>query len=1024
MRTATRRARNTVLGPLTATAMAMAALCLPGAAWAIGTPTIVSTAAGGGPADSSSYAPQASDDGDVVAFLSYASNLGASNPGNAGRLFARRRSTGVTTLVTTAEVGYYTVSGNGRYVFFDTNEALLGADGNLRNDVYRRDLQTGALTLVSSGDPAYASTEPAPTGDGSLVAFQEAVLNGPNSLSSSKANVRLSNGQLITFGPDTPGSSPKGDLIEPSISSDGTVVAMGGGRPRPGDGTQRSEISLSVSGSDPVVIGTGTTNFSRPIVSGDGTVVGFETGEALDPRDTNGGNTGSDAYLYVRATGAYELVGLDESGHVFPNGSRLVSLSADADRIVFQASGITFLRDRSAGTTELLAVDPRNGFGIEGVNYGVLGNYRSLSGDGRMFLFGARRSYTGFPTSSGDNYEILATVVDAAPTPPVRITTTDTTLPGGTVGTAYSTTIGASGGSGEYTFSVSSGSLPLGLSLAASTGAITGTPTTANSYGFDVTAGDGTTRDTRSYAITITAGRPVATADAYDVTTGSLSVSAPGVLGNDTGGPPLSAVLVGGPAHGTLTLGADGGFSYAPQDGFLGIDSFTYTASDGSFASDVVTVALTVTASCEGRAATITGTSAAETLRGTAGDDVIVGLGGNDTLQGNGGNDRLCGGEGNDALLGGGGDDTLEGDAGNDRLDGGSGGDELAGGDGSDLVDYLTRTAPVTASIGYGPNDGTAPGDGDGEFGERDDIEADVERIRGGSGNDTLIGDAQANVLTGSGGDDTLQGGDANDTLYGGDGADTLNGDAGVDRLEGGLGDDQLHGGDDKDTLLGDAGSDTLTGDAGANTLRGGDGADALSGGDANDALYGDGGADTLNAGEGNDAILGGDGPDTLNGDGGVDRLDGGLGDDQLRGGDGNDLADYLTRTAAVTASLGDAIPDGVAGESDVIASDVERIRGGGGNDTLSGDAGANTLYGDAGDDHLSGGGANDVLYGDGGADTLDGNTGNDTLRAGAGNDVLNAVDGPTYRDRLTCGDDIDTTTTDSRDIRDADCEA
>ena len=65
---------------------------------------------------------------------------------------------------------------------------------------------------------------------------------------------------------------------------------------------------------------------------------------------------------------------------------------------------------------------------------------------------------------------------------PVTITTSS--LPNGTVGTAYSATLSASGGTTPYTWSISAGSLPAGLTLNASTGAITGTPTTAGTFSF------------------------------------------------------------------------------------------------------------------------------------------------------------------------------------------------------------------------------------------------------------------------------------------------------------------------------------------------------------------------------------------------------------------------------------------------------------------------------------------------------------------------------------------------------------
>ena len=68
------------------------------------------------------------------------------------------------------------------------------------------------------------------------------------------------------------------------------------------------------------------------------------------------------------------------------------------------------------------------------------------------------------------------------------------------------------------------------------------------------------------------------------------------VLANDVspGGSPLTAVLVGGPQHGTLSLYADGGFYYTPQPGFTGTDSFQYKAYDGTAYSDVATATIDV----------------------------------------------------------------------------------------------------------------------------------------------------------------------------------------------------------------------------------------------------------------------------------------------------------------------------------------------------------------------------------------------------------------------------------------------
>lgn len=64
------------------------------------------------------------------------------------------------------------------------------------------------------------------------------------------------------------------------------------------------------------------------------------------------------------------------------------------------------------------------------------------------------------------------------------------TLPNGAVGMQYSSTLQAGGGMSPYSWSLISGSLPNGLSLDPSSGAITGTPATANTYSFTVQVTD------------------------------------------------------------------------------------------------------------------------------------------------------------------------------------------------------------------------------------------------------------------------------------------------------------------------------------------------------------------------------------------------------------------------------------------------------------------------------------------------------------------------------------------------------
>ena len=92
---------------------------------------------------------------------------------------------------------------------------------------------------------------------------------------------------------------------------------------------------------------------------------------------------------------------------------------------------------------------------------------------------------------------------------------------------------------------------------------------------------------------------PEAMDDIYQTPVGAPLVvdAAGGVLTNDTGSGPLEAVLVDDVAHGDLALNADGSFTYTPAPQFVGEDSFTYRADDGTFLSNVATVRLIVTES-------------------------------------------------------------------------------------------------------------------------------------------------------------------------------------------------------------------------------------------------------------------------------------------------------------------------------------------------------------------------------------------------------------------------------------------
>jgi hypothetical protein len=134
-------------------------------------------------------------------------------------------------------------------------------------------------------------------------------------------------------------------------------------------------------------------------------------------------------------------------------------------------------------------------------------------------------------------------------------------------------------------------------------GVITWTPTEAQGPTtnlFTTVVSDGVKSATNSFEVVVTEvnAAPIATNDTYTVSNSTLIVVAPGVLANDTDSDlpanTLTAVLVSGPANGTLTLSSNGGVVYTPNPRFSGVDSFTYRASDGLTNSEITTVSLTV----------------------------------------------------------------------------------------------------------------------------------------------------------------------------------------------------------------------------------------------------------------------------------------------------------------------------------------------------------------------------------------------------------------------------------------------
>ena len=102
-----------------------------------------------------------------------------------------------------------------------------------------------------------------------------------------------------------------------------------------------------------------------------------------------------------------------------------------------------------------------------------------------------------------------------------------------------------------------------------------------------------------AFGLTACPSPPTTTADAYSTAMNTtLTLPAPGVLANDNsnGGGALSAQLARTVSDGTLTLNANGGFTFTPPAAFTGTTSFTYRALNAAGAGNEATVTITVTA--------------------------------------------------------------------------------------------------------------------------------------------------------------------------------------------------------------------------------------------------------------------------------------------------------------------------------------------------------------------------------------------------------------------------------------------
>jgi len=341
------------------------------AGWALGVFTIAcglaaaqvtvraSVATSGVQGNGFSYSPVVSSDGRFVAFWSGASNLVPGDTNGKVDVFVRDRLSGTTELVSAALSGgpgngdsyYPAMTPDGRYVAFQSSaDNLVAGDTNGTEDIFVRDRLTGTTERVSvdssGGQADFSSQFPGDiSADGRFVSFQSVADN----------------------------------LVPGDTNNDFDVFVH----------DRATGITERVSVDSAGVQGDSTSDWNW--ISPDGRFVVFTSlASNLGPVGASGTYN---VFLRDRLLDTTELVSVSTSGtggndHSFTAsicaGGRFVSFSSLASNLVpgdMNHTEDTFLRDREAGTTELLCV---NSSGVPG-DHG--GGKSSISSDGRYIAF-------------------------------------------------------------------------------------------------------------------------------------------------------------------------------------------------------------------------------------------------------------------------------------------------------------------------------------------------------------------------------------------------------------------------------------------------------------------------------------------------------------------------------------------------------------------------------------------------------------------------------------------------------------
>lgn len=331
--------------------------------------------------------------------------------------------------------------------------------------------------------------------------------------------------------------------------------------------------------------GTGT-GYSFSIVSGSGSL---PTGLSLTPG--TGAISGTPTVL---GTSNFTMQVTDSSN---ATGTKPFSLTVGSAAVI-TISTVSPLPTATVGTffTTTLAATGGNGNYTWSLPSGsVLPGGLGLSSAG--VLSGTPTASGGFnftvqvnDTASGTTQKAFAMTVNASG----GLSITTASLPNWTANRVYSQTLAGTGGTQPYTWTVSQGTLPTGVTLGPSTGALTGTPTVAGTYNFTIQlAASGSSPVTKPFTVVINAAPTISNATLPNGNVSAVYSSGVAVTGGTS---PLTWAVTAGSLPSGLSLGgATGTVSGTPTAG--GQSTFTVTVTDAAGATAVQQYTVTITSS-------------------------------------------------------------------------------------------------------------------------------------------------------------------------------------------------------------------------------------------------------------------------------------------------------------------------------------------------------------------------------------------------------------------------------------------